>query len=377
MISQESYSYAAQPHAAPIKTKKYRDENDNSRMTRNIMSDSRVIRGNTYAAKSNLSQDQLQTTMMNQQSNRISIQRKSHKFIGKRVSTPPPLHGRSHADIQTEEYLEVLTDRPIEVDSSTQTNAFMDRPRSPLFVPAKTGVDVETEILPGELFNFEFEVEPILEVLVGKTIHMSMLEVLQEEELESIQQQQAEFETIRDIEKAEVQRLEAEIRRKAAEKERRIEQEKQQAIKRRELEEKIAARNLAREYLNDLHINVFQELESQGVFYDPLEKEIQDIYLADVINQANIIANAYDAACFLAQEIIGKAQTEAVAFEEKALKLRQEYYDQLAAEAAALVESQRLLEEEKLMALEEERMVSLKASEDESGDPEESEQVDD
>jgi hypothetical protein len=51
----------------------------------------------------------------------------------------------------------------------------MDRPESPLFVKAKTGRDVETQIESGDLFDFDLEVEPILEILVGKTLHVSML----------------------------------------------------------------------------------------------------------------------------------------------------------------------------------------------------------
>jgi hypothetical protein len=89
-------------------------------------------------------------------------------------------------DMQTEDFLEELTDKPIEIDAETQTQAFMDRPASPLFVPARTGQDVVTQILPGDLFDFDLEVEPILEVLVGKTLHVSMLELMQEEELEVI-----------------------------------------------------------------------------------------------------------------------------------------------------------------------------------------------
>lgn len=40
----------------------------------------------------------------------------------------------------------------------TQTEAFMDRPPSPLFVPAKTGVDADTQVVVGELFEFDLEV---------------------------------------------------------------------------------------------------------------------------------------------------------------------------------------------------------------------------
>ena len=42
-------------------------------------------------------------------------------------------------DVQTELYLEELSDRVEEADVECQTDAFLDRPPSPLFIPAKTG----------------------------------------------------------------------------------------------------------------------------------------------------------------------------------------------------------------------------------------------
>lgn len=60
--------------------------------------------------------------------------------------TPEAVDGRKHIDVQTEQYLEELTDRPVEVDVDTQTDAFMDQLPAPIFIPMKTGVDVETQI---------------------------------------------------------------------------------------------------------------------------------------------------------------------------------------------------------------------------------------
>ena len=54
-------------------------------------------------------------------------------------------------DVQTELYLEELSDRMEEADVECQTDAFLDRPPSPLFIPAKTGVDIATEILEGDV----------------------------------------------------------------------------------------------------------------------------------------------------------------------------------------------------------------------------------
>lgn len=47
--------------------------------------------------------------------------------------------------------MEELSDRVEEADVETQTDAFLDRPPSPLFIPAKSGVDVATQILEGEV----------------------------------------------------------------------------------------------------------------------------------------------------------------------------------------------------------------------------------
>ena len=53
--------------------------------------------------------------------------------------------------VQTELYLEEITDRVEEADIQTQTDAFLDRPSTPLFVPAKTGMDVATQIEEGDV----------------------------------------------------------------------------------------------------------------------------------------------------------------------------------------------------------------------------------
>lgn len=102
--------------------------------------------------------------------NPIDLQRKAEKKRARearkrqsehemRSKSPPPVDGRRHQPVQTELYLEELTDRIEESDITCQTDLFIDRPPTPLFVPAKTGSDVTTQILPGDLFNFDLEVK--------------------------------------------------------------------------------------------------------------------------------------------------------------------------------------------------------------------------
>lgn len=364
----EKFSYSTQPHAAPFKKKsKYRNENEQDLAdSQNIMHDPRVVRGNTYAAK-------VMTNSLKREQEvrkRDGTKRNTRAFGGserrsdpsERLPTPPPVDGRSHMDIQTDDFLEELTDRPIEMDAETQTLSFMDRPPDPLFIVAKTGYDVETQILPGDLFNFDVEVQPILEVLVGKTLHVAMLELMQEEELDAIRSQQEQFEDIRNVELAEVQRLEAEARRKTQEKEKRIAQETKRLVDRKQLEEKIAARAFSQQYLSSLHVGVFDTLTEQGFFYDPVKKEVEEIFLPELLASIGIRADSYSSAQQLADELIDGAKACARAYEKIALKARAE------ARAHALEEEERLRiqREEEEIARKTAELAAAAAEEDEA-----------
>nr|XP_023012536.1 ATPase WRNIP1-like [Leptinotarsa decemlineata] len=70
--------------------------------------------------------------------------------------------------------------------------------------------DVQTQIYPGDLFDFDKEVQPVIEILVGKTIEQALIEVLEEEELASLKEQQRKFLEFMSAETAENLRLEKE-----------------------------------------------------------------------------------------------------------------------------------------------------------------------
>ena len=140
--------------------------------------------------------------------------------------------------------------------------------------PSKSGTDVETQIYPGDLFDFDREVEPILEVLVGRTLEQSIAEIAMERELTAIRLRREEFEAVRSAELHEVQRLEGEVRRRAAEKARRKEQETARVTRETAIREKVAAAAFARSYLTAMRRNVFSTLHEAGHFYDPLKREL-------------------------------------------------------------------------------------------------------
>jgi hypothetical protein len=271
----ETYIYSSQPHAAPQKAK-YREKQPHG----NMMYDRRIIRGNTYALHTlpaSSQPDPLELQRQQESRRRATARHRARETL--RPRSPPPVDGRRHTEVQTELYLEEITDRVEETEVATQTDAFLDRPPTPLFVPAKTGRDVATQIEEGDLFHFDLEVQPILEVLVGKTVEQALLEVMDEEELATLRQQQRVFEENRNAEMVEMQRLEEQERRRREEKERRMQQKREALLKEKETAEKVAARAFAQSYLSDLLPSVFSNLNQGGFFYDPVEREVEGQFL--------------------------------------------------------------------------------------------------
>jgi radial spoke head protein 3 len=317
------YSHSQQPHAVASRPK-YRDpaEVENSTLASNLMYDKRVVRGNTYAA---------QILPATAQAEQLEMERKSQmQKSAKRTKlppkpdTPPAADGRKHIDVQTEQYLEELTDRPIEADTETQTDAFMDQLPAPIFIPMKTGVDVETQIYDGELFDFDAEVDPILEVLVGKTLEQSMMEVMEEEELANMRAHQEHFEQIRNSELAETQRLEEAEKRRFEEKERRIGQERERVEREQQVTEKVAARTFAKGFLSELHSSVVDNLKDAGFFYDPLEQEVTSSFLPGLMQQVDERLESMRTSRALAGELIEAAALRSQAMLAEAAKLRTE-----------------------------------------------------
>lgn len=82
---------------------------------------------------------------------------------------------------------------PEEYNVKTQTDEFLPKPPSPKYVPKKTGIDKQTQIGDYDLFEYEREVQPILNVLLTKTCEQAILEVEEETELQEIRKFKQEY----------------------------------------------------------------------------------------------------------------------------------------------------------------------------------------
>ena len=166
------------------------------------MFDKRIQRGNTYAAMvipAGTSHDTMLAEKRQTQKAQ-SLQRRTFKstaaktpervvpiYPNRDIPTPEPVPGRQHLFVQTDEYIENLTDKPPTQEMGIATEFYLDRPPVPLFqpkMPAKENCKA-TQIFDAdyELFDFDKEVEPMLNVLCSKTLEQARMEVLEETEL--------------------------------------------------------------------------------------------------------------------------------------------------------------------------------------------------
>lgn len=72
------------------------------------------------------------------------------------------------------------------------------------------GVDACTEIQDGDLFDFDSEIQPIINNLIGKTLQQALQEVVQEEEIADLREQQHKMMAIHEGELAQLKKLENE-----------------------------------------------------------------------------------------------------------------------------------------------------------------------
>lgn len=148
-----------------------------------IMWDKRVVRGNTRSMYTrNAMKDALEDASMTASPPARTRRRKVKE--PNIFAMPLPEEERIPVDLSA--HL-IAKEQVIEVECvEAQTDEFLPEPPPEQYRPQKTGVDVYTQVEDGELFDFDMEVEPILDVIVNKTLEQSVMEVEEEFEMESM-----------------------------------------------------------------------------------------------------------------------------------------------------------------------------------------------
>ena len=232
------------------------DENDiamrklNSGMTTNNYANENYSSGSTL-------------TGANQTRPKKKLQKMKKEESLEQMGVPLP-NGLESVGSMTTEIGEILP-TPETFDMEVQTQDYIDLPQIPLFKPEKRGEDVGTQIQKGDLFDFDEEVEPIINVLTFKTLEEARMEVLEEEEIKEMKRQMHDFEKVRNRELEIVQKLECQTIRKEEEKLRRNEERKLRSQMAKIYQKKLISCVFAKNYLKNIRVNCLRDLEENGV----------------------------------------------------------------------------------------------------------------
>jgi len=261
----DGYTFSSKPRAVTNK-KKFRG------LGESMVRDPRVVRGNTYS-KAGPAQI-LEPSIPPKQATTRFIK----PTIPSIFDVKPEVSKYLPVDISS--FL-VEDKKPVDVvDVNTQTNEFHDRPPTPEYIPKKTGVDASTQIEPeDQLFDFDAEIGPLLEVVASKTLEQSLLEVEEEAELKRIRRRQAELTQIQQRRRQKTHELELHKRHEWDQKQERVLKEQDRVAKETVVYRKVGALNLVKTIVGSLRGQVYDTLVETGFFRDPTEVEVKQLFM--------------------------------------------------------------------------------------------------
>ena len=310
-----SYTYASEPHSAPINsTKKYRNnkkENKNDDGIINdtaltLMSDPRIVRGSTHLlakkiAHSKVSLSKSQPLFSNNNNNNNQHQQRSNQLP--RPSYEFIVKPFAHEDINVMSFLTTHEEEYHQKYKTliTQTDELLPRPQSPPYIPAKVGVDIGTSIDDDtEIFDFDIEVMPLLNIIVNKTLEQSLYELYIEHDIHEIMNLSNYYNNIRNNENEWDRLREKKVLDDMINNKNMLNQRIQHEKDAKLLKYSISGKHIMQDNLIHYIDEALELIYKDGIYekYENavLEKEILPL----IINKASYAIDAYDSA----QEVI-------------------------------------------------------------------------
>ena len=288
-----SYSFTSEPRVVSQRSQNYNTED---RMNMNLMYDKRVFRGHVHNAHN------IRQVLSPQEQEEINIQKEKERrqnemmnaqleaFKKSKVKQTPydirPAPA-SRIEVDLNYFLTDQNDyRPSETTTDTQTDEFLPKPPSPKYVPKKTGMDATTQIWDGDLFVFDEEVQPILNVLTFKTLEQSLLEVEEEAEFESMQNYKSEYNFRKQKEKHD---YEEELKREIElikEQKAHLQARRTRYLKTQNLVYKFMNLNLAKNYTSKLIPNTLAKLKQENLHPDYFPHLLHTQYMPWLVQNA-------------------------------------------------------------------------------------------
>jgi hypothetical protein len=172
-------------------------------------------------------------------------------------------------------------------EAESQTPAELMPEPEVLVINDKTGIDASTQLDEGVLFDFDEEVDPIVERIVSQVLETAKIEAQQEMHMDRLRLVREEYEKKRQSELDRIRTLEQEEIRKNEERIARITQERAALSITKSALEKTKTVKFAKTLLGNVCQSALDSLTSEGLFRPQLYGDIVNDFIPDLIMAAS------------------------------------------------------------------------------------------
>jgi hypothetical protein len=278
---------------------KFINEQGGTKLTYNFVTDPKLKRGHNfgiiYVTSSNYDEtaSKGQSQQRKKDSKNLKTNLKNKNYIGQIKEKEEQEKKRNEKEgecgICTQKVTTTVRPTPITFEEIVQTDPLPPPPQPLLIWPKKTGIDKECQIEDGDLFNFDEEVQPLVHIIVSKTLEESRREVLEEEELKHIKEQQTKYKKLNEANNNRVKAIE-EKERKRFEEHNRKKELKQNRIKMTKIfQQKLQSRMKAKQYISKLKSDCYNSLGQRKTF----KNKDDNYYFTDLLPELHGLVNEF------------------------------------------------------------------------------------
>jgi hypothetical protein len=189
-----------------------------------------------------------------------------------------------------------------------QTDEFAPLPPPAQYVPRKTGVDMSTQVdSQRELFDFDAQVAPMVEVIVRKTLEQALFELSSEDELKTLQYEVTRFNVEREAEASWILLKEKETIEDGKIKEKERAERARVMDKERGVRRTVGAAAAMHQLMPAVQEDLFQDLFRSGVWRNDDREEAAAV-LPALAEEARQKTDLYGTAFDMIEELLLRAQ---------------------------------------------------------------------
>ena len=295
---------------------KYINEQGGTKLTYNFVTDPRVKRGHNFGIIYVTSSNYEETQTKGKQGQKKDYTRnfksnvKSKSFMGQTIEKSDLNKNRNEKEgecgICTQKVTSTVRPSPITFEEIIQTDPLPEPPQPLLIWKGKTGEDKGCQIEDGDLFNFDEEVQPLVHIIVSKTLEESRREVLEEEELRHIKEQQEKYKKLNELNINRVKAIEDKEKKRFEEHNRKKDLKLNKIKLTKIFQKKLQSRMKAKQYILKLKQDCYNSLGERKVF----KNKEDNYYFTDLLPELNQLVDEYTKNDYLIVNKLNKMFTQ-------------------------------------------------------------------